>query len=201
MYATFFLAPSGRVKEAVTLMEKTVASDPLNGPLRSNFALALISAEMYDRAIEEVRKGLETEDKLWTSYVALSFAYVMKGMIPESLAAAEKANQIAPWSTRVIGLLAGLLVRAGERTRADDLIAQLRDKPDRLGRAGGMFLYHAICAEVDAAADWFEKAVEQRDPLLIPWLRLPLVKPMRESLRWPKIARMMNLPETMSQLR
>ena len=199
MYATLLLIPSGRVREAVTVMEKTVASDPLNVPLRSNFGLALVSAEMYDSAIEELRKGLEIDDKLWTPYVGLAFAYFMKGMISEALAAAEKAHKIAAWNTRVIGLLAGLLVRAGERSRAEPLIAQLRDEPDLLGGAGGMVLYHLICAEVDAAADWFEKAVEQRDPLVIPWLRLPLAKPLRESPRWPKIARMMNLPETMSQ--
>jgi hypothetical protein len=62
-----------------------------------------------------------------------------------------------------------------------------------------MFLYHLIFGEIDAAADWFEKGVEQRDPILVPWLRLPLFKPLRMSPRWPKIAAMMNLPDTMSQ--
>ena len=61
-------------------------------------------------------------------------------------------------------------------------------------------LYHLICGEIDVAADWYEKAIEQRDPLLVPWIRLPLAKPLRASPRWTKIATMMNLPETMSQL-
>jgi hypothetical protein len=63
-----------------------------------------------------------------------------------------------------------------------------------------MVLYHLICSEIDAAADWYEKAIETRDPTLVPWIRLPLAKPLRMSPRWPKIAGMMNLPETMSQL-
>jgi tetratricopeptide (TPR) repeat protein len=199
-YASFFLIPSGRLQEAVTLMEKTVALDPLNVPLRSSFAICLMSAEMYDRAIEEARKGLEIDDRLWLPYVSLVWAYVMKGMIPEALVAAEKAYQMAAWHPRIIGTLAGLLVRAGERSRAENLIAQLRDNPDRLMGPGGMVLYHLICSEVDAAADWFEKAVEQRDPLLLSWLHHPFTKPLRESPRWPKIARMMNLPDTMSQV-
>ncbi len=57
-YATWFLLPSGRVQEAEALMEKTVASDPLNVPLRSSFAGLLVMAEMYDRAIAEARKAL-----------------------------------------------------------------------------------------------------------------------------------------------
>jgi hypothetical protein len=63
----------------------------------------------------------------------------------------------------------------------------------------GMVLYHLIRGEVDAEADWFESAIEQRDPILVPWLRMPLAKPLRKSTRWPKIAAMMNLPDTMSQ--
>ena len=62
-----------------------------------------------------------------------------------------------------------------------------------------MVAYHLICSEIDEAADWYEKAIEQRDPILIPWLRLPLANQLRASPRWPKIAAMMNLPETMSQ--
>jgi hypothetical protein len=63
-----------------------------------------------------------------------------------------------------------------------------------------MVLFHLVCSEIDAAADWFEKAIETRDPALATWLRLPLTKPLRASPRWAKIAAMMNLPDTMSQL-
>ncbi|MBZ5635857.1 MAG: hypothetical protein LAO55_22225 [Acidobacteriia bacterium] len=197
-YATFFLAPAGRLQEAVTLMERIVASDPLNVPVRSNLSLCLLSAEMYDRAIQEAHKGLEIDENFWFAYVALAAGYLMKGMIAEALVAAERAHQHAPWHARVIGLLAGLLVQAGERSRGEALIAQLR-APDRLVAPGGMVAYHLICSEIDEAADWYEKAIEQRDPILIPWLRLPLANQLRASPRWPKIAAMMNLPETMSQ--
>jgi len=126
-------------------------------------------------------------------------AYVEKGMMAEALAAAEKAYQMAAWNPRILGLLAGVLVRMGEPGRAEALIGQLSQAQGGLVAASGMVLYYLICGEIDAAADWFEKGVEQRDPILVPWLRLPLAKPLRASPRWPKIARMMNLPETMSQ--
>ena len=87
----------------------------------------------------------------------------------------------------------GVLARTGERSRAEALIGQMSKAQGGLVAASGMVLYHLICGEVDAAADWFEKAIEQRDPVMVPWLRLPLTKPRRMSLRWPKIA-------TMSQL-
>jgi serine/threonine-protein kinase len=198
-YASFFLLPSGRIREAIATLEKAVESDPLNAPVRSSFAACLMSAELYDRAIEEARKGLELDDNLWIPYQALVVSYLMKNMVAEALAAAERAYERAPWNPRIIGLLAGSLARADERGRAEALVGQLSKAKGGLVAPSGMVLYHLICGEVDAAADWFEKAIDQRDPMMVPWLRLPLAKPLRESPRWPKIAAMMNLPDTMSQ--
>ena len=199
-YALFFLMPTGRIHEAVTVMEKAVESDPLNAPVRSSLAAGLMSAEIYDRAIEEARKGLEIDEDLWIPYQSLIMSYLMKNMVPEALAAAEKSIPAGFLAPTVIGLFAGTLARAGERARAETLIESIKDAPGRFVAPSGMVLYHLVCSEIDAAADWFEKAIETRDPTLVPWLRLPLTKPLRASPRWPKIAAMMNLPETMSQL-
>jgi serine/threonine-protein kinase len=199
-YASFFLTPMGRIYEALTVLEKAVESDPLNAPVRSSFAASLMSAELYDRAIEEARKGLEINEILWLPYQALIVSYLMKNMIAEALTEAEKAYQLAPWHPRVIGLLAGVLARTGEQGRADALLGQVNEAQGGFVAPSGRVFYHLICGEIDAAADWFEKAIEHRDPYLVPWIRLPLAKPLRVSPRWPKIAAMMNLPDTMSQL-
>jgi serine/threonine-protein kinase len=198
-YAAHFLLPAGRLQEAVTLLEKTVALDPLHVPVRSVFAMCLLAAEMYDRAIEEARKALEIDEHIWAPYVTLVLGYLEMGLMAEALASAEKAYQMAGWHPRVIGLLAGVLARTGEHVRAEALIGQMSQAQGGLVTPSGMVLYHLIRGEVDAEADWFESAIEQRDPILVPWLRMPLAKPLRKSTRWPKIAAMMNLPDTMSQ--
>jgi serine/threonine-protein kinase len=199
-YALFFLMPAGRIHEALTVIEKAVESDPLNAPVRSSLAACSLCAELYDRAIEEARKGLEIDENLWIPYQSLIMSYLMKNMVPEALAAAERAYELASWNPRIIGLLAGSLVRADERGRAETLIGHIQDAPGRLIAPSGMALYHLICSEIEAAGDWFEKAIETRDPSLVTWLRSPLAKPLRASPRWPKIAAMMKLPDTMSQL-
>jgi TolB-like protein/Tfp pilus assembly protein PilF len=199
-YAAHFLLPAGRLQEAVTLLEKTIALDPLHVPVRAVFAMCLMSAEMRDRAVEEARKALEIDEHNWVPYFTLVLGYLEMGFMAEALASAEKAYQMAAWHPRVIGLLAGVLARTGERDRAEALIGQLSKSQGGHVTPSGMVLYHLLCSEVEAAANWFEKAVEQRDPILIPWLRLPLLRALRMSPRWPKIAGMMNLPDTMSQL-
>ena len=95
----------------------------------------------------------------------------------------------------MIGLLAATLVRAGDRKRAEGFVQQLMELPPH-GIPMGMALYHLMCSEMDSAADWIEKAIEQRAPSLLILLRHPLLKPLRSSPRWPGLMRMMNLPET-----
>jgi hypothetical protein len=56
-------------------------------------------------------------------------------------------------------------------------------------------VFHAMGGGTDAAADWFEKAIDQRDPAVVGYLRTPLMKILRSSPRWPALAKQMNLPE------
>ena len=61
----------------------------------------------------------------------------------------------------------------------------------------GMIIYHVVCSETDAAIDWYEHAIEQRQPFAAGGpLRVSLVRALRSSPRWLKLAKMMNLPET-----
>jgi hypothetical protein len=55
-------------------------------------------------------------------------------------------------------------------------------------------LYHLLCEETDAAADWYAKMIELREPFAIVFASAPIVKVLRESPRWPALAKMMNLP-------
>jgi hypothetical protein len=58
-----------------------------------------------------------------------------------------------------------------------------------------MLLFHLICEGIETAGDWFEKTIEERAPVLIPFLRHPLMKPLQASSRWPALATLINLLE------
>ena len=60
----------------------------------------------------------------------------------------------------------------------------------------GRVEYHLLGSELDAAADWYEKMIEQREPFAVIFASAPNVKALRESPRWPKLAKMMNLPSS-----
>ena len=112
-----------------------------------------------------------------------------QGRWDEALGLSDKAHALTPWSHLAAGQLAALLVRTGETSRAETLVAGLRSG-NAWGAPIGMAMFHAICGEFDQAAAWAERAIEERYPRLVAFLG-PLLG---STPVWPALAKMMNLP-------
>jgi tetratricopeptide (TPR) repeat protein len=191
VYAAHYLAPFGRFQEAAEELERAVEQDPLNVLTRALLVFNLSQLGMHERAMDEARKALEIDASHPVANLAVCVAYLSRGMLPEALASAERAHALAPWHARVTGILAGILARTGRKEQAGILIEQLKG-----ATPFGMVLYHCICSEIDAATDWYQKAIEQREPNAVLLANSSLTKPSRESARWPALAKRMNLPGT-----
>ena len=194
-YAAFYLAPLGRFQESSAVMQRAVEQDPLNASIRGILAMHLNIVGRYEEAVEEMRKALEIDDQLWAAHFLQGSIYLQKGRLAEAVAAAERAHHAAPWHSMPAGLLAAALVRVGERDRAAALIREMGDAPLPVW---GRILYHLLCSETDRAVDWFEKAIDQRDPFVVVFARAPVSQALRDSPRWPALARRMNLPDALS---
>jgi TolB-like protein/Flp pilus assembly protein TadD len=195
IHAVNYLAPLGRLREAVQAIRLALEKDPLSATLRGTLSLFLTSAEMPDDAATEARAILEIDEHSWFAHFALSQSQLLRGELADALHSAEQAHRLAPWNGWVIGYLAGMLARTGARGRADTLLAHLQEGPLKDRAAFGMVLYHMVCSDIDAAADWCQKGIERREILLTTIGWHPLLKPLRASPRWPALATMMNLPE------
>ena len=180
-----YLCLRGRLPQAIEEMEKTLEQDPLNILWRGNYAHILNAAGLYRRAIEQAREVIEMDESHWGPPFGLATSYALQGMFIEAREFAEKARERAPWNAAAAGLLAGMYARTGNPEGADALLVEM--KP------GGRVVYHTLCSELDLAADWFKKAVEQGE-LMGLYASAHLLKPLRDSPHWPELARTMNLP-------
>jgi eukaryotic-like serine/threonine-protein kinase len=195
-YAFYYLMPLGRLNEALRELERAVEDDPLNFGMRVALINGLHAAGMDERAIALAKRALETDSTRWSAHLVLARIYSYRGQLAEALASAEKAYQLASWNVRVIALLAAILIQSGENARAEELVDKLRaESADGYGTPMALAVFYSICGDIDAAADWFEKAIEQRDPSVVGYLRTPLMKLLQSSPRWPALAKQMNLPE------
>ena len=147
---------------------------------------------------EDAAKGwreiLELNPSVVLALFNLAGRHASLGEWDRALPLCEEAYLLAPLS-RVVGLLAGLLKRTGDTRRADQLLHTLQPA-DAFGVPLGLALYHWVLHEFDAEADWFEKAIDQRDPISSMLLRFWYGAELRTTPRWAGLMRKLNLPES-----
>jgi TolB-like protein/tRNA A-37 threonylcarbamoyl transferase component Bud32/Tfp pilus assembly protein PilF len=192
-YALWYLMPLGRFEEAIAEGAKAIAQDPLSIRWRTAQAGVLLSAGRYDSALAEARAALELDDRNDRAHLVIAESYFFQGRPTEAREPAEEAFRLAPWDPAAAGFLAGLLMQSGEKERAEKMIATIRGMVPV-----AMIIYHLVCGEIDSAIDWYERDIELRQPSAAPLACSEFLKPLRDSPRWPKLARMMNLPGTVS---
>jgi len=191
-YASLYLQPLGRHEESVAEMKLAVEQDPLNISFRAILASHLVHAGRCDEAIEEVQKALDMDPSNFATGFILLEAYQAKGLMNEALVAAERAYDAAPWNGNIVGMYAGLLAQAGRAARGEAIMQALE------GTGANPFsrvFFYVLRSEIDLAADWYEKAIEQRELFALIFAPSPVIGPLRESRRWSRLAKLMNLPE------
>jgi serine/threonine-protein kinase len=191
IYAGYYLLGLGRFDEAAAETEAALQQDPLNLLWRHHLTWSLLWSGRDADAAAEANRVLQIDDKYFLAHFDLSLVHFTRGRLVDAIACAERACAVAPWNDVLIGLLGGLLKLAGKR--ADDQIAKLRDAAAN-HEPTGCLVYHLVAGNIDEAADWSEKTIDERQPGLVYILRSPLAGALRASARWPALARRMNLP-------
>jgi hypothetical protein len=106
----------------------------------------------------------------------------------------EKAYAATPLVPYAIGGMAGVLSRTGDTARAEELIQKLQPGV-AFGAPRALAIYYWIRGDLEAMADWIEKAIDQRDPAILAMLRQWYGRELRSTPRWATLMRKMNLPE------
>jgi serine/threonine-protein kinase len=188
-YGNHYLVPTGRPAEAVEEISKGLQDDPLNPLYRVILAIGLQHAGRLKDAEAELRQVLEIDENYPPALTTLGAICAQQARLAEALTLTERVHAAAPWANTVTGQLAALLVRTGAESRADELIKTL-GCGEAYGAPTALALFHAVCGKFDRAAEWAERAIDERYPALV-----ALLAPfLRSSPQWPALATLMNLP-------
>ena len=164
-------------------------ADPLNLLYRHLLARGLRLAGRLDRAENELRAILEIDENYPHALATLGSIWAQQGRFEEALTVTRKANAAMPWSNPVIGQLAALLVRTGGASEVNAWLEKMGPGPP--GAASGLVTFHALCGDLERAATWAERAIEQRDMPFVQNFWGPFLRP---TPWWPALAKLMNLP-------
>jgi serine/threonine-protein kinase len=190
-----YLHLTGRTGEALEQIVLAVRQDPLQLLLRLILAAFLQYADRVDEALAETRAMLELDERFVAAHLAEGAMRVMRGEFPEALVSAERAYAIAPMAPIAMGLLAGVLIRLGERVRAGELLQRMQAIPMQV--ANGFVMFHQMCGETDQAIEWALKVVEERDPNASMMILMNR-RSWANHKRWPALVRALRLPEPLN---
>jgi TolB-like protein len=188
-YAYWYLLPLGQIKEALTHALQSVKEDPLSRNNHYGLASCFLALGRLSDAQTEGYRLLEIEDNYWVGFHTLAIVYAAQERWTEALEFAEKAS---PFALPAVGILSGVLKRVGETNRAEELLQKLMPDSNYCAPLG-LAAYYVMCGEVDKAADYWNKSIEQRHPFdLTDFYVRSFLKTSRQ---WPTLAKLMNLPE------
>ena len=191
-YALCF-QPFGRFEESAAEMRRAVEKDPLSVIWRGVLMAHLVLGGKYEQALKEGFKALDISESEIHPHLAFAETYLALGRVDEALASAERAHRNLPQQSMGTGFLAALLVRLGEKDRANALLREMGASPIPIwGRAW----YHLLCSELEAAAEWYEKMIEAREVFAPVYANSLYTEELRGSPYWSRLARMMNLAES-----
>jgi serine/threonine-protein kinase len=193
IYGFFYLLPQDRIREATLELARALEEDPLNSQCRTQFAVLHWAAGNHEEASRQFRQVLEIDEGFWLALLIYGIWQAIDGKLDEALPLAEKAFAIAPYIPASVGLLAGVLSRTGDFARSKQLIQGLGDGT-AYGCPLGFVIFHQVRREAERMAYWAEKAIDQRDPNMLPATSEPSRKSYVASGHWPRLARLLRLP-------
>jgi len=193
-YAISGLLPRGRAVEAMTETEAVLRTDPLSLFARWWVAVAEMLARRFDLVIEEGRHMIALDPTHFLGHWALGMGLDGTGAGAEAAAALQRAHELSGGMPFTLGFLAYACGRAGRRDDAYALIegAQRAAAAGYVSPSTFAFGYIGL-EEWDAAFEWLDRAIEGRDPLIMPIKTYLFLDPVRDDPRYRALLVKMNL--------
>jgi len=203
-HALVILMPHNRMDEAVAELEGALESDPLSVGTRCWLGIMLLLARKYDSAIVEARRMFDLEpNSCWPPFIT-GIAYRQKyfeeslrgnvrpDFAKEAIAGHRKAVELAPGAEHLLAWFGFALGVCGRKAEARTVLEQFQ-RSERYILPTNFAHVHLGLGEIDAAFEWFDRAVEERDQNMMPILSYAHFDPIRNDPRFAALLRKMKL--------
>ncbi len=193
-YAGSDLMAQGQIRESIAAMERALELDPLSGFIRAWLGLVLYLGRQYERALEQLDLAIELDPTYFFSYSIMGLIRCEQRLFDDSIAVLVKAAQLSHNSQMVLGWLGMTLAKSGDASGARKLLTRLHAMAAQAYVLPSSFAWVYLgLGEIDPAYTWMERAIEDRDPIIIPIKTYPYLDPLRNDSRFHELLSHMNL--------
>jgi len=189
------LACLRRGDEAGALAARALELEPDSAVVAAMAASASLWSRRFDAALGQIGRALELDAHAAEAYRLRSLILTAAGRHAEAISTAERVVTTARRQPLFISALAQAHGAAGHRAAAEQLIAELQT------RRASEYVAPCLVADVytalgehDLACEWFEKAVDDRNPPLATLAAAPMYDALRDDPRFRTLLRRIDLP-------
>ncbi len=188
-----WLMCQGRTEEALAWSRRARELDPL-GVSGVSLGWIMFHARHYEDAIRELRSVLAVHPDNATAHWFLGFVLIDNGQPEEAIPELEKTVSLMDRSPGAIGVLIRAYARAGRRTDALRLLAELKERKQASYVPAGAFVNAYLgLGDHDQALAWLERAYQEQSNIL-QFLKVhPFFDPIRDDPRFADLVRRVGL--------
>jgi tetratricopeptide (TPR) repeat protein len=193
-FSYYYLVPMGRLDEAIEASRKALELDPLSPLLQFHLGLRYFSARQYDRAIEQLSNALDLDPQYYWAHMMLGVSYIVTGKLNEGIRSCEAADRHGGHVPTTLGFLGWAYAMGGQINEAKKLLSELQDISLReyIPPSSIALLYVGL-GEIKSALEWYEKAIDEREGMILGMHSYPTIDPIRCYPRYKDLLRKMNL--------
>lgn len=193
-YALYLLAPNLRLDEAVAELEAALEFDPLSAVVHACLGHCFIYQRNFARATRELHLATELDPSYWMGHLILAGSYAFQGMFDKSIEVCRKVMDAIGPNPMIMGATACVHGIMGEPRRAEELRLRLIEssRTSCVPPLAVAWIYLGL-GDLDTCLDWLEKAVEERDPLIVEFQPKPLYDAFRPHPRFQALLSAMHL--------
>ena len=163
-----YLLVLARFDEAFTEAMSARQLSPFSPVMHFSLGLLLYASCQHEEAIEQLRNTVAMDAKFPLSHIVLGLTLGRKGKFDEAIAEFKQALTIAGARPLWSGFLGQVYAAAGKTEEAVEVLHELRAVSARQYVPPVAFaIVYAGLGKIDDAFHWLEKAVDERDGLLI----------------------------------
>jgi len=203
-YSNCYLAPMGRMSEAIAENQRALELDPLSLPINNFMGMTYAFAGDYEKAYQQFQHTIAMDPTFPLAHQYFYFLLTTMGRYEEGIKENEKSEVLSGASSEDAATEATTRLQAfntgGEKgfwqNNLERALEELKQPGGEFVAPGDVAAAYALAGDKDSAFKWLDKAYQERDGETITLLKCdPSFKNLRGDSRFTDLLRRLGLPD------